>query len=159
MNPYVTGAVIKGLREERPHPGPAGRRLQVSDKAVSSGETAKGYPDITLIEAPGPGPGHLRHGAALRDCVTFTQPQLSNLLRAKWVRLPPSAATSSTAPGRRCSAAAASPLPRWATGPRRRDHAITVEPVEDEVYVTLNHPMKKGTSSPSWPGCPTKGSS
>ncbi len=55
MNPYVTGAVIKGLREERPHPGPAGRPAQVSDKAVSSGETAKGYPDITLIEAPGPG--------------------------------------------------------------------------------------------------------
>ena len=24
------------------------------------------------------------------------------------------------------------------------DHAITVEPVEDEVYVTLNHPMTKG---------------
>ena len=24
------------------------------------------------------------------------------------------------------------------------DHAITVEPVEDEVYVTLNHPMEKG---------------
>ena len=24
------------------------------------------------------------------------------------------------------------------------DHAITLEPVEDEVYVTLNHPMTKG---------------
>ena len=51
MNQYVTGTIIKRLREK------AGmtqlelaEKLQVSDKAVSKWETGKGYPDITLIE-------------------------------------------------------------------------------------------------------------
>ena len=50
MNQYVTGTIIKRLREK------AGmtqlelaEKLQVSDKAVSKWETGKGYPDITLI--------------------------------------------------------------------------------------------------------------
>ena len=51
MNPYVTGAVIKGLRERKGlTQAQLAARLQVSDKAVSRWETAKGYPDITLIE-------------------------------------------------------------------------------------------------------------
>ena len=51
MNPYVTGTVIKGLRERKGlTQAQLAARLQVSDKAVSKWETAKGYPDITLIE-------------------------------------------------------------------------------------------------------------
>ena len=51
MNQYVTGAVIKELREKR-HLTQAelADKLNVSDKTISKWETAKGYPDITLLE-------------------------------------------------------------------------------------------------------------
>ena len=51
MNQYVTGAMIKRLREARnmtQHQLAA--RMQISDKAVSKWETGRGYPDISLIE-------------------------------------------------------------------------------------------------------------
>ena len=51
MNQYVTGAVIKELREKN-HLTQAelAEKLKVSDKTISKWETAKGYPDITLLE-------------------------------------------------------------------------------------------------------------
>ena len=51
MNQYVTGAVIKELREKN-HLTQAelAVKLNVSDKTVSKWETAKGYPDISLLE-------------------------------------------------------------------------------------------------------------
>ena len=51
MNPYVTGAVIKELREEKQLTQlQLAEKLGVSDKTISKWETAKGYPDITLLE-------------------------------------------------------------------------------------------------------------
>ena len=51
MNQYVTGAVIKELREKNKLTQQAlAEKLGVSDKTVSKWETAKGYPDITLLE-------------------------------------------------------------------------------------------------------------
>ena len=51
MNQYVTGAMIKRLREERKMTqSQLAAKLNVSDKAISKWETAKGYPDISLVE-------------------------------------------------------------------------------------------------------------
>lgn len=51
MNQYVTGAVIKELREKNKMTQlQLAEQLGVSDKTVSKWETAKGYPDITLLE-------------------------------------------------------------------------------------------------------------
>ena len=51
MNQYVTGAIIKKLREARKlSQSGLAEKLSVSDKAVSKWETGRGYPDITLIE-------------------------------------------------------------------------------------------------------------
>lgn len=51
MNQYVTGAVIRELREKnRLTQAQLAERLCVSDKAVSKWETGKGYPDISLLE-------------------------------------------------------------------------------------------------------------
>lgn len=51
MNQYVTGAMIRRLREKkRLTQGQLAARLNVTDKAVSKWETGKGYPDVTLIE-------------------------------------------------------------------------------------------------------------
>lgn len=51
MNQYITGSVIKELREKN-HLTQAqlADRLCVSDKAISKWETGKGYPDISLLE-------------------------------------------------------------------------------------------------------------
>ena len=51
MNQYITGAVIKNLREKN-HLTQAelAERICVSDKTISKWETAKGYPDISLLE-------------------------------------------------------------------------------------------------------------
>ena len=51
MNQYVTGAVIKELREKSQlTQSELAAKLNVSDKAISKWETAKGYPDISLLE-------------------------------------------------------------------------------------------------------------
>ena len=51
MNQYVTGAVIKKLREENNMTQvQLAHKLSVSAKTISKWETAKGYPDITLLE-------------------------------------------------------------------------------------------------------------
>ena len=47
MNQYVTGAIIKELREKNQlTQNELAEKLNVSDKTISKWETAKGYPDI-----------------------------------------------------------------------------------------------------------------
>ena len=51
MNQYITGAVIKKLREKNHFTqAELAEKLCVSDKTVSKWETGKGYPDISLLE-------------------------------------------------------------------------------------------------------------
>ena len=51
MNRYVTGAIIRELREKKKlTQGDLAAALNVSDKTVSKWETGRGYPDITLLE-------------------------------------------------------------------------------------------------------------
>ena len=51
MDQYVTGAVIKALREKNKMTQlELAEKLCVSDKTVSKWETGKGYPDISLLE-------------------------------------------------------------------------------------------------------------
>lgn len=52
MNQYVTGTVIKKLRERnRLTQAELAQKLCVSDKTISKWKTGKGYPDITLLES------------------------------------------------------------------------------------------------------------
>ena len=51
MNQYITGTAIKELREQKKMTKlQLAEVLGVRDKTVSKWETAKGYPDITLLE-------------------------------------------------------------------------------------------------------------
>lgn len=51
MNQYITGTMIKRLREERKMTQTQlAEKIMVSDKAISKWETGRGYPDITLLE-------------------------------------------------------------------------------------------------------------
>ncbi|MBQ4191517.1 MAG: helix-turn-helix transcriptional regulator [Clostridiales bacterium] len=51
MNPYVTGTMIRRLREERKMTQlQLAGKIGVTDKAISKWETGRGYPDIALVE-------------------------------------------------------------------------------------------------------------
>ena len=51
MNEYLTGAVIRELREKNHFTqAQLAEKLNVSDKTISKWETSKGYPDITLLK-------------------------------------------------------------------------------------------------------------
>ena len=51
MDTYITGQTIKNLREKKGFTqAELADKLGVTDKAISKWETAKGLPDITLIE-------------------------------------------------------------------------------------------------------------
>ena len=51
MNNYVTGAVIKALREKnKMTQEELAQKIFVTSKAVSKWETGKGFPDIGLLE-------------------------------------------------------------------------------------------------------------
>ena len=51
MNTYITGSTIKKLREEKGiTQNQLAAKIGVTAKAVSKGETAKGLPDLSLLE-------------------------------------------------------------------------------------------------------------
>ena len=52
MNPYVTGAVIKKLREKHHFTqAELARKLSVSDKTISKWETGKCMPDYSIVKS------------------------------------------------------------------------------------------------------------
>ena len=58
MDHYVTGGVIRALREKKKLTQAAlSDKIGVSDKAVSKWETGRGLPDITLLEPLAAAPG------------------------------------------------------------------------------------------------------
>lgn len=143
MNQYVTGAIIKQLREGKGMTqAQLAARLQVSDKAVSRWETAKGYPDITLIEPLAQALDISVMELLSGDWVTNAN-RAGNLLRSKWYVCPicGNIIHSTGAAVLSCCGLTLPPLEPEAPD---EDHAITVEPVEDEYYVTVDHPMEKG---------------
>lgn len=143
MNQYVTGAIIKQLREGKGMTqAQLAARLQVSDKAVSRWETAKGYPDITLIEPLAQALDISVMELLSGDWVTNAN-RAGNLLRSKWYVCPicGNILHSTGAAVLSCCGLTLPPLEPEAPD---EDHAITVEPVEDEYYVTVDHPMEKG---------------
>ena len=51
MNQYITGSMIKALREKQGlTQNQLSEKLCVSDKTISKWETGKGYPDIVFLE-------------------------------------------------------------------------------------------------------------
>lgn len=142
MDRYVTGETIKALREKRQLTQAAlAEELNVSDKTVSKWETGKGYPDITLLE---PLAGAL--GVTLTELISgeviTNRNVAANMLRVK-VYVCPVCGNVVTATGEalvQCHGVRLMPLE---AEQGEAGHALTAEPVEDEWYVTLDHPMTK----------------
>ena len=142
MTPYVTGSTIKALREKK---GCTQKQLadtlQVSDKIVSKWETQRGLPDISLLEplaaALGVSVAELLSGA----CVT-NRNRCGNMRRLKFY-VCPVCGNIVQAVGEGVFSCCGITLP--AQEPEQPDaaHALHAERVENEWYVTAQHPMTK----------------
>lgn len=142
MNQYVTGAVIKKLREERNMTQlQLAERLSVSAKTVSKWETAKGYPDITLLE---PLADTLMVSVTeLISGNTVTNSNVSaNMLRSHFYVCP---VCGNIIHGMgetviQCHGLQLQPEEAEETD---ENHKIFIEQVEDEYYVQIEHDMSK----------------
>lgn len=142
MNQYVTGTVIKELREKnRMTQHQLAEKLGVSDKSVSKWETFRGYPDITLLE---PIADAFRISVAeLISGDTIHNANVSaNMLRSKFYVCPVcgNVIHSMGEAAIHCHGIRLAPLEAESTDER---HMIFIERSEDEYYVRIEHGMTK----------------
>lgn len=143
MNPYITGAVIKKLREENKLTQlELAERLNVSDKTVSKWETAKGYPDITLLEpiarAFDVSVTELLSGNAVSNSNVS-----ANMLRSQFYVCPVCGNIIHSMGETVVQCHGIQLLPAEAE-PVDEKHEVLIEKVEDEYFVRVEHDMQKG---------------
>ena len=142
MNQYVTGAMIKRLREEkRITQQQLAEIMNVSDKAISKWETGRGYPDITLIEPLAEALGVSVIELFSGEDVINTN-KVSNMLRAG-LYVCPVCGNVIYATGEAVISCCGITLPALEAEPGDDGHSVSVEKVEDEYFVIINHEMTK----------------
>ena len=142
MATYLTADTIKGLREQR---GLTQRALAeavgVTDKAVSKWESGRGLPDISLVE-----PLSAALGVSVAELLTGDVRQnanrAGNLMRCMFY-VCPICGNVIHALGEGSFSCCGVQLVPCEAEDADGDHAIAVERIEDEWYVTLDHPMQK----------------
>ena len=142
MNNYVTGAVIRRLREGRKlTQEELAERLGVSGKAVSKWETGRGFPDVSLLE---PLAQALRISVIeLLSGEDITNRNLSaNMAKGKFY-VCPICGNAIRSVGEAVVSCCGITLPPLEPEKPDEAHAIRAERVEDEFYVTVDHPMTK----------------
>jgi len=142
MDQYVTGAIIRELREKNGlTQSELAEKLYVSDKTVSKWENAKGYPDISLLEPIaavfGISVSELLSGRTVRNINVS-----ANMLRSKFYVCPICGNTihSMGEAVISCHGVSLTPAPAENTD---EAHMIFIEGVEDEYYVRIGHEMTK----------------
>ena len=142
MNQYVTGAIIKELREKYyMTQAELAEKLNVSDKTISKWETAKGYPDISLLE-----PIAKVFGISISELISGNAVNngnvSANMLRSKFYVCPlcgniihgmGEAVVS-------CHGIVLQPCQAEETD---ENHMIFIERIEDEYYIRIEHEMTK----------------
>ena len=142
MDNYITGATIKRLRETKGiTQTQLAEQIGVSDKAVSKWETAKGLPDITLIE-----PLAKALGVSVMELMSgntvINKNISSNILRSKFYVCPVCGNVIRTT-GDTVISCCGITLPPLEAEDVDEAHGVTVEKVEDEHFITVNHEMTK----------------
>ena len=142
MNQYVTGAVIKKLREKNNlTQAKLAEQLRVSDKTISKWETGKGYPDVSLLE-----PIAKVFGVSITELISGNAVNnvniSANMLRSKFYVCPVcgNAIHSMGEAVIHCHGITLTPCQ-----PEERDehHMIFIERVEDEYFIRIEHDMTK----------------
>ena len=142
MDKYVTGAVIRKLRENKKMTQEElAEKVFVSSKAVSKWETGQGFPDVSLIEPLAKALGisviELLSGEDIRNIN-----RASNMNRCKFY-VCPVCGNVIEATGEAVVSCCGITLPPLDAEECDDEHRINVETVEDEYYVTVGHPMTK----------------
>ncbi|MGN0436544.1 MAG: helix-turn-helix domain-containing protein [Wujia sp.] len=142
MNQYVTGAVIKKLRERQQlTQAELADRLNVSDKTISKWETGKGYPDISLLE-PIAKEFNISVTELISGDIVSNVNVSANMLRSNFYVCPVcgniiySVGDASVC----CHGITLLPLEAELGSDA---HMASIERIEDEYYVTINHEMTK----------------
>ncbi len=142
MNTYITGATIKKLREAKGITQlKLAEKIGVSSKAVSKWETAKGLPDITLIE-----PLAKILGVSVMELMSgdtvINQNTSANILLSKFYVCPVCGNIVRTT-GDTVISCCGIALPPLEAEEVDECHEINIEKVEDEHFVTVKHEMTK----------------
>jgi DNA-binding XRE family transcriptional regulator len=136
MNSYVTGSVIKNLREAKGlTQGELAEKIGVSGKAVSKWETGKGLPDISLIE-----PLSTALSVSVMELMSgdkiINKNISSNVLRSKFY-VCPVCNNVIRAMGESLVSCCGLKLPPLEAEDVDDAHAVTIEKVEDEHFITV----------------------
>lgn len=142
MDIYITGSTIKTLREKK---GITQTQLAdilgVSSKAVSKWETSKGLPDISLIE-----PLAKTLGVSVMELMSgdtiINKNVSSNILRSQFYVCPLCGNIIRTT-GNTLVSCCGITLPPLEAEETDENHIITIEKVEDEHFISINHDMTK----------------
>ncbi len=142
MDNYITGATIKCLREIKGlTQNQLAEQIGVSSKAVSKWETAKGLPDISLIE-----PLAKALGVSVMELISgdtvINKNISSNILRSKFYVCPVCGNIIRTT-GDAVISCCGIALPPLEAEEADEAHEIKIEKVEDEYFITVNHEMTK----------------
>ncbi len=142
MDRYVTGSVIRRLREgKKLTQEQLAEKIFVSCKAVSKWETGQGFPDVSLLEPLAKALDisviELLSGEDVRN-----RNRASNLVRGKFYVCPVCGNVIRTI-GEAVISCCGIRLPPCEPEPADEAHVIRVRILEDEYYVTLDHPMTR----------------
>ena len=145
MNTYVTGTTIRQLRESRRiTQAELAEKIGVSSKTISKWETAKGLPDISLLQPLAQALGisviELMNGEQIRN-----KNVSANMLRSKFY-VCPICGNAIHALGNAVVSCCGITLPALEAEEADEDHTLTIEAVEDEHFITIHHPMTKAHS-------------
>ena len=142
MNQYVTGTVIKELREKNNLTQvELAEKLSVSDKTISKWETAKGYPDISLLE-PLVKVFNISITELISGNAVSNANVSANMLRSKFYVCPICGNVIHSMGEAVIQCHGVLLKPYYAEKPDD-NHIISVERVEDEYYIRINHDMTK----------------
>ena len=148
MTKYVTSEVIRTLREKKKYTQKQlADILSVSDKTISKWETGKGLPDITLIE-PLAKALNVSVAELLSGEYMINRNKSANMLKCNFYVCPVCGnVINSTGEGAfSCCGITLPPLEaESAEGGDKASlqHSMDIKEIEDEYYVTLDHPMEK----------------
>ena len=142
MNQYVTGAVIKELREKNKiTQSQLAETLGVSDKAISKWETGKGYPDITLLE-PIAEVFHISVTELISGSTVSNVNVSANMLKSLFYVCPVCGNVIHSMGQSVITCHGVTLQPEEAEKPDE-NHNISVERVEDEYFIQIEHEMTK----------------
>ena len=142
MDSYITGQTIKRLREEQNlTQTQLAEKIGVSSKAVSKWETSKGLPDISLIE-----PLSKALGVSVMELMageTVINRNLSSNIMFSKFYVCPVCGNVIHSTGAAVISCCGITLPPLEAEEIDKDHLVTIEPVEDEKFITVHHDMTK----------------